>query len=201
MYSRKKKKSIKDIITYNIQEDEPEKNHKAYYEILFCEDIFINILKEFGDKLPQLIVKKSNIHGNGVFALQDIPKGTLTTFYPVHFIFTDDVVSCENKQVGVKMFVSPILDENLINENFFKVAQDYLLSGSQKELFKIGGHPQLYEDYQNGHIINHSKNANSYFQLVNGPNNNCNIWMIISTRNIKNGEELTVNYGPRYYDK
>jgi hypothetical protein len=151
---------------------------KCFYELVYLNDVINKVTKLY--RLPKLVVSKSKIHGNGVFAEEDIKKGTIVTIYPVHFIIED----------WHKVYVSP----EILNTMEDKVPSDihkYLLTGKEDEV--------LYKDYQNGHIINHNNRPNTYFQLVN-PDNKfmCNVWVIISIKGIKKGEELTVDYGPKF---
>jgi len=175
---------IREIIELNKDTDF---NNKAFYELVYSNKILNNTINKYNSKLPKTIVKKSTIHGNGVFASENIPIDTLITFYPVHFIVDS---------MDGRVFMSTKIQDLKFD---VEKCTNYILTGSEKELFKIGGHPDIYENYENGHIINHKSNSNSVFQLINKNNDyNCNIWMIVSCKKIKKGDEITVNYGPRY---
>ncbi len=163
--------------------------NKCYYEVIYINEIIKLTIDTFRNTFPLTEVKQSNIHGHGVFAKENIAKNRIITFYPVHYI-----IDSESKNGAV--YLSPEISD--LQMNTFKIS-DYILTGPEIELLQIGGHPEMYKEFQNGHIINHSNKANTFFRLVNGNKDClCNVWLIVSTRDIKKGEELTVNYGPRW---
>lgn len=156
--------------------------NKVCYDMHYIDIVMDNIIKKYKKKLPKTVLHKSPIHGNGIFALEDIPKGSFITFYPVHYIIQDS--RCYVSQKVFEKYESEAPPDNI---------QRYFLSGPQMELYTVAGHYKIQEDYKYGHIINHSTNANAYYQLANGDLTN-NIWMIISLKNIKKGEELFISY-------
>jgi hypothetical protein len=189
---RNKKRAFRKIISDNIYKDKNMPMNKYFYEITYLNYVIKDTIEKFRYVFPKTEVRKSNIDGLGLFAKEDIQKNKIITFYPVHYLLGDKL------NYMSKFYLSnDIITSNLSMETFN--VRDYILTGQEVELLAIGGHPKMYKDYENGHMINHSDDANSYFQLVNGDDNYlCNIWMIISTKDIKEGEEITVNYGPRW---
>jgi hypothetical protein len=157
----------------------PNLCNKFLYEMEMSDRVMDYIINKYKN-IPKTKVAKSNIHGNGLFALETIKKGNFVTFYPMHVI-----------QNGNLIYKSP----KIISLPDFNIHK-YLLAGPEQELFSISAHPNLYEDHKNGHIANHSDNANVYYQLITRDGFRCNIWGLVSIKDIKKGEEITADYGP-----
>lgn len=184
-----KKEGIKGIISSLIKSvpERKELFNKVYYEVYYTNVVMDAVIEANKSCFPKTVVKASPIHGNGVFASQNIKKGTLVTFYPAHYMKesgTGTLYPCN------KIILSDLEPNFNLNT--------YTITGHEKELYDVIGHPQVHENHKNGHIINHSSDSNTYYQLFNGNRDyKCNIWGIISTKDIKKGTELTVDYGPR----
>lgn len=141
-------------------------------------------------------VKLSEIHGYGLFATRDISIGSIITMYPPHC-----VVDIKNK-------------EAVFQNNEFVPDKDYKFNLGMIQLF--GDPKQLNFKTQLGHMINDSnciitnsedkselKNLIVRYLLTNQNNakfiNDSDILYIVSTKNIKCGEEILSSYGPMYW--
>jgi hypothetical protein len=188
----RKLEGIKDIVKLLSETGNTYKSgcfSKYFYELVYLNEILSKIIRVYGHYIPTLVVAKSKIHGIGVFADEDIKRGRIVTFYPIHYIIEDNY----------KVYTSPEIISSTIINKVPKNINEYALTGKEDELLVISANREIQKEYQYGHLINHSSGPNTYFQLVNSYNTfMCNIWVIISTKDIKKGEELTVNYGPRF---
>lgn len=186
---KEKKESFKNIISFLLKYMAGRKEvfNKDYYELEHNNIVIESVISKYKSYFPKTCIKKSLIHRNGVFAQENIKKGTLITFYPIHYMMAYG----SNKLLTSTRILRTDLEPN------YKI-NDYMLTGDEKELYIIVGHPKLYDDCQHGHMINHSDNPNTYYKLLN--QNNCNIWGIISLKDIPTNTELTVNYGPRSFE-
>ena len=111
-------------------------------------------------------IDKSNIHGNGVFAGENIKKGQVVWKF-------NKVL---DKKISVKTFNS--LEENI---KYFVEKNGYL--DSKNKFYFISGDNDIYS--------NHSENPN----LIESDNINNNLTKdLIAVRDINIGEELTQNY-------
>lgn len=185
------------------------------------EDIMLNLINSLntvetqtGNSLiPRCIeVKNSTISGRGVFATNEIKKGTVVTLYPCDMIEKNGIAHIlpKNKEQILK-YNKP--GDTTISD--YKYNIDLNLS--------IHGFPENLNLSQVGHIINdpydnvselsYLKNMNDlgsksfkYF-LKNEVNSNCvivnnkNYVYIKTTKDIKIGEELLASYGPCYWCK
>jgi SET domain-containing protein len=143
-------------------------------------------------EISRVELKKSNVHGNGVFATQVLEKGTIATFYPVHVMLrNNDVIYREPH-----------------NEDYY----DYIYGINGQ--ISIAGTPRICNNSTYlGHMINDgscAKNRQAYdkyssersnctfFNIIDG-NSFCYCVAIIATRRIEIGEELFISYGWRYW--
>ena len=167
-------------------------------------------------------VKTSNIHGKGVFATDNIPAGSIITFYPAHSVCIDGLF------YFFKDYDNDSFKENIENNNYCKI---YGFSGgfstyTNGDNITIIGNPDNTENtLLLGHMINDAagnvfeniryeetdgikfKNAVATY-YVNGKNKkNCKISVqpdslicyVVATRNIVAGEELLVLYDSIYW--
>jgi hypothetical protein len=154
--------------------------HRFLYEgfLLFC-----NVYPE-RPRFPDLSVRKSKIHGIGVFSNEDINEDIILTIYPCHHIciedenniwklirITDKDTKCDNKKLE-----SYIIDTNCKYKN---------------KSIGIIGNPDIVVEKQLGHIVNHQPDnyANAKFHKID------RIVYIKSTRKIMKDQEIFVNYG------
>lgn len=114
-------------------------------------------------------VKKSSIHNKGVFAACDIPEGTRIIEY-----IGEKITKAESDRRGVALF-----EESQKTGGgavyIFTLNKRYDIDGNVKE--------------NKARFINHSCDPNCESQVKRG-----HIW-IVSTRDIKKGEELSYDYG------
>ena len=116
------------------------------------------------------VVKKSKVHGSGVFAQQDIKKGT-------------NIIQYIGEKVSKK-------EGDRRSENRLKKYLKSKTSGSVyifelNSRFDIDGSPK----YNKARYINHSCRPNCEVQIIKN-----SIW-IVSIKKIKKGDELSYDYG------
>ena len=121
-------------------------------------------------KSEWIVIKRSKIHTEGLFAKKDIPKGTKIIEY-----------------VGEKITVAEALDRNEEHNEraktdkkagavyIFNLNSRYCIDGSFS--------------WNTANLVNHSCDPNCIYKITRG-----HIW-IIAKREIKKGEEVTMNYG------
>lgn len=124
---------------------------------------------------PYITVKKSDIHGTGVYAKKFIPKGTRIIEY---------VGERVTKAESDKRAQIP-LNENSENEEYGAV---YIFELNKRH--DIDG----YVKYNTARYINHSCNPSCESEVIRGK------IYIIAIRDIQEGEELSYNYGYSWED-
>lgn len=145
------------------------------------------------NSIARVELKKSKIHGNGVFATQILENGDIATFYPAHVILRDN----------------GLVFEDTHQENY----DDYIY-GVQRSI-SIAGIPQKCDDTTYlGHMINDGSCANNrpaydkysveranctFFNIID-INNICYCVAIVATKKINVGEELILSYGWTYWN-
>ncbi|MCC6759121.1 MAG: SET domain-containing protein-lysine N-methyltransferase [Candidatus Omnitrophica bacterium] len=127
---------------------------------------------------PYIIVRNSKIHGRGVFAKKDIPKGARIIEY-----VGERITKAEAERRAEKLL-------NKHKENQVHGAVYLFVLNKRHD---IDG----YVPYNTARHINHSCDPNAETEIIRGK-----IW-IIAIKNIKKGEEITYNYSYDYdgYDE
>lgn len=153
-------------------------------------------------------VRKSEIHGNGVFAKRDIKINEIITFYPAHilqlYIGNNESILAFSNKIKEKHTDSPV---NHINDH-------YKYSCNNRNI--LIGDPTIIDDSNYlGHLINDSimhdktKKSRKLYNNLSNIQANCDFnnfepyylyIPIISTKFIKKDEELFVSYGAQYWD-
>ncbi|MFH1648978.1 MAG: SET domain-containing protein-lysine N-methyltransferase [Candidatus Woesearchaeota archaeon] len=121
--------------------------------------------------LPKVIVEKSRIHATGVYADQDIKKGQRVIEY------VGDRITKEESEIRSERIFDEAMKDPDANGRVYIFTLD--------ETHDIDGSP----DYNRAKYINHSCSPNCEADIIEG-----RIW-ILATKDIKQGEELTYNYG------
>ena len=174
-------------------------------------DIIVNLsLPErfSGLNVPNYLeVKKSSIHGNGVFAKVDIGKDKVVCIYPVHGIVETE------KNIFHRLYsrfhqVKPTHFN--IDDYKFNISKDW----GRKHIY---GDPKIHDYFSLGHMINDScRNANKLkktnigkdilqYLLQTFHNSNCYFKIskyyiyVLTTKKISKGEELLTSYGFSYW--
>jgi len=136
--------------------------------------------------------------GKGLFAKKNIRKNTLITLYPVHFIVKynrdknkkNEFALCDNLYDREKYDTANNLAECL--DYYLQVNEEYYIMGDPKH-------------YKNMDLIGHFCNDKGYHpkKTYKPDLNNAALHQlaIISLRDIKAGEEITVAYGRDYWYK
>lgn len=117
-----------------------------------------------------IVLKKSKIHGNGIFAKTDIKKGTKIIEYVGKKLNKE-----ESDKRADKLLAEAKKDPKKGSVYIFELNEEYDIDGSQ------GGNISIY--------INHSCEPNCEID-----NDGKHIW-IVALKNIKKGEEISYNYG------
>lgn len=122
-----------------------------------------------------ITLKKSHIHGTGIYAGVNIPKGTRIIEY---------VGEKVTKKESDRRAQTP-LNNNANNKEMGAV---YLFELNKR--YDLDG----YVEYNTARFINHSCDPNCESEIIRG-----HIW-IISIKDIKKGEEITYNYNYSWED-
>ncbi len=110
-------------------------------------------------------LKPSPIHGIGVFAIRDIPIGTIITDYSVHNIKESKILAVPTAEF----------------DQIHKAVRELILDRT------------MFRDFQNQFCFyspNYEQTLQSFMNHSNTPNTDGHV----ATRDIKEGEELTENY-------
>lgn len=164
-------------------------------------------------ELNKVEVKKSKIHGYGVFAKKNILKDKLITFYPGDIIeylpnkdrgINDHITGVFHSKRFVKQFGTTCDKKFRNNDYAYDINKNYTIIGS----------PYFKKDSNYmGHFINDGAKSNStnksneIYKTITTLKANCKFYnlkedlhiAIISTKKIKKGEELFISYGIRYW--
>jgi hypothetical protein len=184
-------------------------NKKYVVDYLKMENLSDNLPFE----LNKVEVKKSTIHGVGVFAKKNIFCGELITFYP------GDIVEYnpnEDRHIPghiTCVIKSKRLEEQFNNQSYYDLmSNDYAFDINTK--YTIIGNPYFNNDpnYM-GHFINDGAKSNSIlksndiYYKISKIKENCKFYSvkdlhiaIIATKNINIGEELFIHYGIGYWE-
>lgn len=175
------------------------------------KDMLIQMTKTpYPLKFNNIEIRKSKIHGNGVFATSDIEKNTIITFYPAHCIKCDD----EKDYMGRK--------KHIFSDNkLFKIDENYMINVNDK--YSIIGDPNnINNSLLLGHMINDSQSLKIDTEINNETcenvknkikdyliksNNNCitihnkesGVCYVKTTKNIKKDDELLMSYQFPYW--
>ena len=163
--------------------------------------------------LNKVEVKKSKLHGYGVFAKRNILKDELITFYPA-----DIIEYLPNGDRNIKGHLTNIFRSIRFEKQFGKTCdkkfRNYDYAFDINENYTIIGSPYFKEDTNYmGHFINDGAKSNSthksneIYKTITSLKANCRYYnlkdlhvAVISTKNIKKGEELFIIYGIRYWE-
>ena len=124
---------------------------------------------------PYISVKRSKIHGTGIYAKKKIKEGTRVIEY---------VGEKVTKKESDRRAQTP-LENNAENEEYGAV---YLFELNKK--YDLDG----YVTYNTARFINHSCDPNCESDIIKG-----HVW-IIALRDIKKGEEISYNYNYSWED-
>lgn len=164
-------------------------------------------------------VKKSQIHGTGVFALRPIRQSEVFTIYPAHYIVNqvEDISNLNVEQpekvgLAIKCIFSSVVQENSLS-----------LTNDIRQKYTIGnicGDPRLNTNTDFvGHLLNDAvkghketsvektqKEKDIYEKLAGCRNNSAFISLyddscicLVATRDIQPNEELFTSYGYEYW--
>tara|TARA_R110000868_G_C10864459_1_gene761776 strand:+ start:166 stop:798 length:633 start_codon:yes stop_codon:yes gene_type:complete len=205
---------IENKILAKIQIEKQDEVYNLLNKLNIVEDLQIKCLNKFQNYIPELKIeiKKSNIHGYGVFATKNIKKNEIITFYPADIIIKKD-------KIGSKIYTSERYsekkEENKTLTNWKNdgspLNNPYLLN-INKEYSIIGDSD--FKDNLNyvGHLINdgakHNRTEKSkqiYMKIAFLKMNCCyeksNTCVYIEAiKDIKKNEELFMAYGIDYWN-
>lgn len=153
-----------------------------------------------------ITIKKSNIHGYGVFAVDDIPENTIITFYPIDGY-------CENDNYYISKEMDEIDDAPNYEDHSFVVDDEITILGDPKKHDNnlLLGHMindsvgNIFEKYDKNDEYHSIKNG--VYEYVTKSNNNCiikvnkkyGIVYVLTTEYVYQGEELLTSYTPYYW--
>jgi hypothetical protein len=210
----------KTIEQMNIINKLYETNYKKYIvkdistltnKITNIDKLRINLMmKKTFKYLDNVEIRKSKIHGNGVFAKKDIEESDLITFYPVDIL----QLYIGNDESTLR-FSNKYIDSNRSDSyNIFNNLKSYKFNCNNRNA--IIGDPRFIDNANYlGHMINDSMNHNkskksrNLYKNSSQKKSNCNFHNmtpyelfvpIIANKNIKKDEELFVSYGVQYWD-
>lgn len=138
----------------------------------------IPTMPTFSVKNPYILSRESNIHGQGVFAKKNIPKGTRIIEY-----VGERITKAEAERRALIPLNQHKTDQTLGAVYLFELNKRYDIDGNVP--------------YNTARHINHSCDPNAETEIIRGK-----IW-IIALRDIQKGEEITYNYSYGYdgYDE
>lgn len=117
-----------------------------------------------------IYVKNSDIHGKGIYAAKDIAKGTKIIEY------TGEKISKEESDKRIELQEKISKQDSLKGAVYiFELNDEYDIDGDF--------------EYNTARLINHSCRPNCEFEIADD-----HIW-IMALKDIKEGEELSYNYG------
>lgn len=126
-------------------------------------------LKKISDQSPTYIIKRSSVHGRGLYAARDIRKGE----HAVEYV-GDKITKAESERRSTLILErSRITGEGAVY--IFILNKTHDIDGSV--------------DWNDARLVNHSCDPNCEAQIIRGK-----IWYI-ALRDIPEGTELSVNYG------
>lgn len=169
---------------------------------------------EMVENKPKLEVRPSPVHGDGVFAGEDIAPWTVATTYPVDIVFGKhpsnsimygrgiDVV----KDADEALHLAKTYEMNLSPNDDVNVNRSYRIT--------IAGHPEM-RDGGVGHLLNDGgvmhklsrselkQYAEAIYTKVNCTSYHVGAYgiAIVTTKQIKKGEELFLSYGIPYWSE
>lgn len=162
-------------------------------------------------KMAPLEVKASNVHGYGVFALNDIKAWQMVTVYPTHYVCRILPTGGEVRTEHLEKFHE--MGEK-INEYMTTLEpNDNINTGSKKEI-SISADPSILH-YGVGHMMNDVVKMDALtipqlkeYMLSYRTKTNCTAYhlgdgiiVVMTTKPIKKGEELLTHYGIEYWIK
>lgn len=147
-----------------------------------------------------IYLDQSNIHGIGVFAKQNIKKGELITLYPAHYITIKDL-KIRMRTTELKLEKHIFLDYSFAYNNNIIITGNPLLYKDENNIAHLCN-----DGYKHNYKTNNKKNRNNYNKKSKEYNNSSfrsildtNFVGLISTKDIKSGEEILVPYGFSYW--
>ena len=184
------------------------KESTDYYDSELKKEELLKL--KLGLEIDKVYIKPSKIHGNGLYAKQNIKKGDIITLYPC------DVLAyypTENRDMVGYMFSEELKDNQEIkikfNENrkFYKDYQ-YAINNT----YSIIGMPEINTNTTYlGHICNdgaqgHSEKDKEIYERISVIKSNayykniCDCMLaIVAFRDIQPNEEILVTYGHGYW--
>jgi len=187
------------------------KLEKGGYKIDSSKLYFLSKNIPFG--LDKVEVKKSKVHGYGVFSKKNILKGELITFYPGDFVefypkgdkIKDNHMTSIIRSERFEKHFGDTTDTKFRDNNYsYDLNKHYSIIGSPH--FK--GDPNYMGHFINdGAKSNSTKKSNEIYKTITMLKANCIFHnlkedlhvAVVSTKKIKRGEELFISYGLGYW--
>jgi hypothetical protein len=124
-----------------------------------CVESRYRLIAKLGYQAPlslvhsgDITVRKSKLHGLGVFATRELPADVLVTFYPVHYATDGDGKNEEGQTMALDTLGRPLYDQITLYDPTARYARHY---GIKKGRLAVIGHPALRDDTRLlGHLVN-----------------------------------------------
>jgi len=205
------KLSEEDIITklYLLKQNQSLNLKKSLIEKNIFSTLFSFIDNPYPLQNNNIELKKSQLHGLGVFATENIEPNTIVTFYPAHAIINNNSVYLHNNinfeyandyKLYFKNNITISANPNIIDNTLLI---GHLLNDSvciSKEIEYIEHLEQLDQTEQikkvKYDICKYLINSNNNCQFVKNDYGFCYVKTI---KFVKKGDELLLSYGPLYW--
>jgi len=140
-----------------------------------------------------VVVKNSEIEGEGLFATRDVAKGDLLSFYSGFFVHKDFIFNPLNRtlhlmtlqeKMWVQKYTLQFSNETHSNKHWFEIVVDLPPRFESLEAYRV----------TLGHKANHSFRNNAVYTLYTAHPVLGTVMCIIAKQDIKAGEEITTDY-------
>lgn len=165
----------------------------------------------FSRKLDLVEIRPSSVHGRGVFAKKDIPKGTLVTFYPGDMVehLEKSKVAGDKTEYAVTTTSDSLTKKasttegmNYLTRYKVTVSKDYAIIGDPENISDPTYLGHMINDAARSHnpddMIIYLVVAASKMNVAIMPIEDCHVG-VVALRDIKRHEELFFPYGPDYW--
>jgi len=199
-----------------LESSSPDKMIKFAEGVLITE-VENNKLKTLTTRLPDIPLNKvcigqSKISGRGLFATEQISKGTIITLYPgdllLYYFEPNDIQRGKKYGVIPSDHLTSFDEDNIVKD----MEKNNLYKFDINDRFSIVGHPDLIDDPAYlGHICNDGARSNCpgdrfIYESISSLKSNASLDNIldmfipvVASKDIKIGEEILVSYGYKYW--
>jgi len=144
-------------------------------------------------------VAPSKVHGLGVFAVQDIRKHTCCTAYPIDLLVLHEGASEPGLRSLVAFSRQHRNSEAEAHKRLKKQLSDYGLDIAPG--VAVYADPSTHSPGLCGHMINDPRGTGAEANCVECPIGGGALIGILTLRDVREGEELLMDYGERYWQE